>query len=349
MIFPKQEFEKASVKEADLDKGLLADMFDEIEKQKLNIHSMVLLKDGARVFRASAYDLTEDTVENVYSISKSFTSIAIGILIDLKLVNLEDYILFFFSNDIENYLPGYEQIKVKHLLSMTSGQAEDIFEKLTPNDNIFEKFFNVPLTYQPAEKFQYHNASTLILSAIVTKVSGRCVNDFLNEYLYKHIGMEKPIWDQVNDINFGATGLKISTNDMARFGLLLLNDGAWEGKQIVSKEYLKEATKLQINTEDLDVSVDKYGYGYQFWLNSFGDFRCAGLYKQYIVVNKEFNLVFAIKAYEDRETLDLFKNYILEAAKKGWHYVGWSLRDYIRSFKNNSKELIDLEKEKRIY
>ncbi len=349
MIFPKQEFQKASVKEANLDKGLLADMFDEIKKQKINIHSMVLLKDGARVFRASAFDHTEDTIENVYSISKSFTSVAIGILIDLKLVNLEDYVLFFFSKEVDSYLPAYEKLKVKHLLTMSSGQSEDIFNRLTPNDNIYQEFFNAPLRYEIGKKFQYQNASTLMLSAIVTKVTGKCVNDFLDEYLYKHIGIEKPVWDQVKNVNFGATGLRISTNDMARFGLLLLNDGNWDGKQIVSKNYLDEATKFQISTEESDLDIDKVGYGYQFWINSFGNYRCAGMFKQYIVINKEYNLVFACKAYEEREVLDLFDTYILESAKKGWRYVNWSLRDYIRAFKNNSKELIENEREKRIY
>ncbi|MCK5732356.1 MAG: serine hydrolase, partial [Tenericutes bacterium] len=106
MVFPKSEFQKASVKEADLSKGLLADMFDEIEEKKLNIHSMMLLKDGNRVFRAGAYDHDETTIENVYSVAKAFTSVAIGILSDMNLINLDDYVLFFFSKEVTEYLPG---------------------------------------------------------------------------------------------------------------------------------------------------------------------------------------------------------------------------------------------------
>ena len=348
MIFPKSEFNKASVKDADINKGLLADMFDEIDKEKINIHSMILLKDGSRVFRASAHDFTEDTPENVYSVSKSFTSVAIGMLQDMKLVNIEDNVLFYFAKEVDNYLPEYENLKVKHLLTMSSGQERDIFDELTPNDNPFEKFFNTPLKYKPGETFQYHNMSTFMLSAICTMVTGKSVNDFLNEYLYPIIGMEKPEWDQVNNISFGATGLRISANDMARFGLLLLNDGNWDGHQIVSKEYIQEATRKQIDTPDTE-KADQFGYGYQFWINSFGNYRCAGWFRQYIIINKKWNLFFVTKAYEERQTLDLFETYILPAVEKGWNYVNYSLRDYIRKFKINSREVIEEEKEKRIY
>jgi CubicO group peptidase (beta-lactamase class C family) len=348
MVFPKEDFNKASVKDADMNKGLLADMFDRIENEKINIHSMICLKDGSRVFRASAHDFTEDTKENVYSVSKSFTSVAIGILTDMKLINLDDYVLYFFSKDVSDYLPEYEALKIKHLLTMSSGQERDIFMELTPNDDIFEKFFNVPLTSKPGEVFAYHNMCTFMLSAIVTKVTGRSLNDFLNEYLYQYIGMEKPEWNQVNNINFGATGLQISTNDMARFGLLLLNEGNWDGKQIVSKEYLAEATKKQIDTGEDFKPTDSYGYGYQFWINGFGDYRCAGMFEQYIIINKKWNLVFVMTAYEERNLIDLYENHVLKAAEEGYRYAAYSLRDWIRNFKVYSRELVEEEKEKRV-
>ncbi|XMB72346.1 serine hydrolase [Mycoplasmatota bacterium WC30] len=348
MVFPKAEFNKASVKDADMNKELLVDLFNEIETEKLNIHSILLLKEGSRVFRASAHTFTEDTKEEVYSVSKSFTSVAIGILCDLNILHLDDYILYFFSKEISDYLPGYEKIQVKHLLSMSSGQEKDIFSDLTPNDDLYKLFFNQPLVHKPGEVFNYSNFSSFILSAIVTKVTGKSLNDFLNEYLYKHIGMEKPNWNQVKGINFGASGIHVSANDMARFGLLLLNDGNWDGKQIISKKYLDLATQTQIETKNCDEEADKFGYGFQFWINSFGDYRCAGLYRQYIVINKKFNLVFVVKAFEERQLLDLFENYIIPACKKGWNYCDYSLRDYTRRFKQNSIKIIEKEKEMRI-
>jgi len=349
MVFPKMEFNKASVKDANINKGILVDLFNEIEKLKLNIHSMMLLKEGSRVFRASAYSFDEDTKENVYSVSKSFTSIAIGILCDMNLIALDDYVLFYFKEQVNDYLKEYESLQIKHLLTMTVGQKEDIFHQLTPNDNAFELFFNQPLMAKPGVVFMYNNFASFMLSAIVTNVTGKSLNDFLDEYLYQPIGMEKPLWNQVNNINFGASGLQISANDMARFGLLLLNDGNWNGKQIVSKAYLNAATTLQVETKGLsfEFDYDHYGYGYQFWMNSFGDYRAAGMYQQYIIVNKEYNLVFVIKAYEKHNLLRLFEKYVLEACKLGWKYCDYSLRDYTRRFKINSQEIIERENEVR--
>ncbi|MBN2540066.1 MAG: beta-lactamase family protein, partial [Bacilli bacterium] len=160
MVFPKTEFNKASVKDANINKGLLVDLFNQIDEDKLNIHSMLLLKDGSRVFRASAHEYDEDTREEVYSVSKSFTSVAIGILYDLKLLALDDYVLFYFQDDVKEYLPEYESLKIRHLLTMSAGQEKDIFKELTPNDNIFEKFFNQPLIHKPGETFMYSNFCT---------------------------------------------------------------------------------------------------------------------------------------------------------------------------------------------
>ncbi len=350
MVFPKKEFNKASVKDADLNKGLLVDMFNKIDDESINIHSMLLLKEGSRVFRASAYDFDEDTKDNVYSVSKSFTSIAIGILCDLKLLNLEDYILFFFSEEVEEYLPGYEKIQIKHLLTMSIGQEVDVFKDLTPGTDLIGTFFQQKLIHEPGKVFMYNNYGCFLLSAIVTKVTGRSLNDFLNEYLYQPIGMEKPNWQQVKNISFGATGLEISANDMARFGLLLLNDGEWDGKQIVSKEFLAKAGIRQIGTVEpgTEGETEDFGYGYCFWMNGFGDYRASGLFNQHIIINKEHKLVFAVKSYEERDVIELFVNYILKASEVGYEYCDYSLRDYIRRFKNNSKEIIENEKEIRL-
>lgn len=340
MVFPKQEFNKISCKEANINKGLLIDMFEQIDKEKYNIHAMMLLHEGSKVFDAYAYGYDESVRENVYSVSKSFTSIAIGILIDLKLVNLEDYILFYFTEEVKDYLKGYEELKIKHLLTMSIGQSQDVFRNLTPDSEPFSTFFNVELSDKPGTKFMYNNFASFILSSIVTKVTGKSMNDFLNEYLYKHINVDKPNWDSINDYTFGCTGLHISVSDMARFGHLILNDGLWGEKQIVSKEYLEVASQEQIEVAD-----SKLHYGYHFWIGE--DVMAAGMYKQYIIINKKYNLVFAIQAYEERDVLGLFYNFILKAMDKGWHYSDYSVRDYARKFSVNSKPIIEKEKEER--
>lgn len=340
MVFPKSDFNKKSCKEANLNKDILVEMFDRINEEKYNIHSMMLLHEGSKVFDAFAYEFDEFSASDVYSVSKSFTSVAIGILVDMNLVNLDNPVLFYFTEEVKDYLPGYEQLKVKHLLMMAVGQKTDEFMNLTPSSNPFEVFFNVELTSIPGEVFMYNNFASFILSAIVTKVTGKSMNDFLNEYLYKEINIEKPLWDSVNNYSFGCSGLNITIGDMARFGHLVLCDGDWDGKQIVTKEYLDLATSKQIKEPDTPLY-----YGYHFWVSNFT--MAAGLYRQIIIIDKRYNLVFAIQAYEERDILGLYTSYIAKAAEKGWEYSESSLRDYTRRFKYNSKELIEKEKEER--
>ena len=340
MVFPKNEFNKISCKEANINKGLLVDMFNKIEDEAYNIHSMILISNGSKVFDAYAHDFTPETRSNVYSVSKSFLSIAIGILLDMNLIALDNKVLFYFNEEIKDYLTEYEKLTVKQLLTMTVGQEKDQFIDLTPQDNPFEIFFNTPLTSNPGETFLYSNFASFILSVIVTKITGKSLNDFLNTYLYKKINMQKPEWDSINDYSFGCSGLHLNLEDMARFGLLVLNDGLWETEQIVTKTYLDEALEKHMAEPNSPLY-----YGYHFWVYKYA--MAAGLYRQYVIIDKRYNLVFAMQAYEERDVLGLYNNYIVKAAEKGWEYCDYSLRDFIRKFKYNSVALIEKEKQTR--
>jgi len=347
MVFPHKEFEKTSCKDANIDKGYLADMFDYIEKEKLNIHSMLLIKDGAKIFDAYAFDYVPNQREEIYSVSKSFTSIAVGICQDQGLLKVEDKVLPLFKNDITSHETGYEELTIKHLLTMSVGQENDVLSELPENENPYQVFFNAPLTNAPGTKFLYNNGATFILSAIVSKVTKMSLNDFLDKVLYSKLEINKPVWKGRGNVNFGAWGLELSTIDLAKFGLLLLDNGVWRDEVIVSKNFIDDATKAHISTIDNDTERDRYGYGYQFWMNDFGDYRAAGWKSQFIIVNKRFNTVFAIQAWEDRNIANLFSDYILPALEKGWLFDSVSLRDYIRRFHVSSEALILEEKKSK--
>ncbi len=348
MVFPKHEFTKASCKDANINKGVLVDLFNKIDEDKLNIHSMFLLHKGERVFQAYAHEKGPDVREEIFSVSKSFTSVAIGILMDLNLLHLEDYVLFFFRDEVEEFEDIYKELKLKHLLTMTVGQEKDAMFDLTPGSDPIKEFFKQKIIYQPGEVFMYNNYASFMLSIIVTKVTGKSLNDFLDEYLYDKIGIEKPEWETFKEYNMGAYGLRLAAPDLAKFGLLLLNDGKWENEQVVSKAYLDLATTKRVDTSNWNVDYDKFGYGYQFWINSFEDFRMEGAYQQYVIINKKYDIVFVIQAYEERPLINLFEEYILKAFSEGWKYCDYSLRDYTRKFHIASKPLIEEENEKLI-
>ena len=348
MIFPKKDFNKISCKEAYVDKHFLIDMFQKMKEETMNIHQMMLLHQGSLVFDMSL-EGHDEKKENVYSVSKSFTSVAIGIFIARGKLSLDDYLLPLFPDELKKYIPEYESLQLKHLLTMTSGQVSDRFHGLTPQHNPVEIYFNTELKYEMGTHFSYSNFDSFMLSIIVTKITGLTLNAFLEEELYKKIGLENIEWPEFAGYSLGCTGLRLSVQDMSRFGLLLLNDGVWDGEQIVSKSYLDLATSVQVNTDSEKIKLNKHGYGYQFWINGFGDYKAAGLYNQLIIINKAYDLVFSVIAYEERPLTELFRDYILEGFISGWKPTHLSLKDEIKQYKKLSNDLLQEEEKTRKY
>ena len=347
MNFPHKDFEKASCKDANIEKGMLVDLFNKIEDDKLNVHAMILVKEGNKVFDAYAASYGPDIRENVYSISKSFTSVAVGILIDRGLLSVNDLLSKYFPKEIKNAQPAYHAMTVKHLLTMSAGHPYDYMYNIQPDQNPIQIFFDGEIANEPGTKFMYNNLCTFMLSVIVTKITKKTLLDFCDQEIFQPLEIEKPVWRSFGDYTIGATGLELGLIDLAKFGHLLLNNGLWKDQQIVSKAYLDEATSNQISTNHVDNPKDRYGYGYQFWMNDFGDYRCAGLFKQYIVINKEYQTVFVTQAYEERELLNLFTSYVYPGLSNGWIYDSNTLRNYIYRFKENSLEIIKSEKASR--
>lgn len=347
MIYPTRDFEKASCRDAAIDKTELIRLFDTIEDQQINLHSIVLLRDGAKVFDVYADGFGPSTREEVYSIAKSFTAIAIGICQDKGYLQIDQPVISFFRDQVKQHLAATQQITIKHLLTMSVGHSKDYFFELDRSQSLIETFFQLPIDFTPGTHFVYNNFASWMLSAIVSQVTGLSLNDFLDETLYRKIGIVKPQWQSLQGVSLGGYGLSLGALDLARFGHLLLCEGTWKGEVIVSRAFVREATSSQISTSHLDDPKDRYGYGYQFWMNDFQDYRAAGMFKQYIIINKEFNCVFVVQAYENRDVLDLFTTYILSGFIKGWQYTYHSLRDVLYRFSVASKTRIDQEKQIR--
>jgi len=348
-IYPTLDFEKGSCQEAGIEKNSLIDMFAKLVADEYNIHQLLLVKDGRKVFSAYQDGYTPSSRENIYSISKSFTSIAIGIAEDMGLLSTDDFVYPYFAKEVTSHLPGYENLRIRHLLTMQHGQEKDIFKDLQVTDDLFTAFFQVPLSHRPGEMFNYNNFSIFMLSAIISKTTGLKLNDFLDIHLYQPLAIPKPEWPELKGCNMGATALRLDAVSLAKFGHLLLNGGRWKDRQIVSKRYLDIATSKLVSTAHIGYYPDSHGYGYLFWINDFGDYRMTGMYQQQVVINKEFNFVFVIQGYESRDLLDLVRSYILPGFRKGWEYDSRSLRDSIREFQVASARLADAERNNRNY
>ena len=188
---------------------------------------------------------------------------------------------------------------VRDLLTMTCGH--DTEPKAAGGAPSVKQFLAHPVVYKPGTHFQYNTMGTYVLSAIVTKVTGQTVLDFLRPRLFEPLGIEDPVWDGSPEGNsLGGYGLHLRTEDIAKFGQLYLQHGKWHGKQLVPESWVEQATSKQVlneKSDHADIGSDwQQGYGYQFWRCRHNAFRGDGAGGQFCVVLPDQDAVVAITA-----------------------------------------------------
>ena len=273
----------------------------EIEKQKLNVEGVIVFEQGREV---AGHRWAHEQRRNVFSVSKSFASIAVGMAIDEGKLSLGDKVLQFLSRDA---LPlkarsdplqksRWEALTLEHLLTMNMGHPE--FSR----PRSVEEALSYELTRDPGSFFFYDNTCTFLASAMLTKASGLKVRDYLMDKLFRPLGIDNPLWPESDDGHtIGATGLELTTSEMALFGQFLLQRGTWEGKQLVSASWIDGATRTQVSTRPEQKWNDyDLGYGYQFWTCRYGAYRCDGRDGQFIIVIPAPEAVVAINSNEER-------------------------------------------------
>jgi hypothetical protein len=193
---------------------------------------------------------------------------------------------------------------VRNLLTMSAGQEPDpTFNVVTKDSNWVKSFLALPVVNEPGTKFLYNTLATYMLSAIVQKVTGEKIIDYLKPRLFEPLGIEGIDWEvDPHGINTGGWGLRVKTEDMAKFGQLYLQKGMWNGKQILPAAWIEEATTFKIDQapgapQSIKASSDwMQGYCYQFWRCRNNAFRADGAYGQYIIVMPDKDAVIAIQS-----------------------------------------------------
>ena len=255
------------------------------------LHSVMIVRHGHVVAEGWWAPYDANTRHELYSLSKSFTSTAVGLAIAEGKLSLDDPVLKFFPNEApaapSNNL---KLMRVHDLLRMSTGhQTEPL---LQPSVKAFLAF---PVAHKPGTHFMYNTPATYMLSAIVQKVTGQTVLDYLRPRLFEPLGIEDPTWGMSTEgISFGGYGLSVRTEDIARFGQLYLQKGKWQGKQLVPAAWVEAATSRQTSNGSNPQSDWDQGYGYQFWRCRHGAFRGDGAFGQYCIVMPEQDAVIAI-------------------------------------------------------
>lgn len=276
---------------------------DEADRKIDALHSFMLVRHGHVVAECwwSPYDAK--TRHELYSLSKSFTSTAVGLAIAEGKLSIDDPVLKFFPEDApEKPSNNLKAMRVHDLLRMSTGHQTEpkLFSaqgpRLASSQGSWVKTFlahSVP--FKPGTHFLYNTAATYMLSAIVQKVTGQTVLDYLRPRLFEPLGIENPTWGtSPQGITLGGYGLSIRTEDIARFGQLYLQKGEWRGKQLVPADWVKSATARQTSNGSNPKSDWDQGYGYQFWRARHGAYRGDGAFGQFCVVMPEQDAVIAI-------------------------------------------------------
>ncbi|HLJ97527.1 MAG TPA: serine hydrolase, partial [Gemmataceae bacterium] len=284
-----------------------------------SMNSFMLLRHGQVIAEGWWMPYDADSPHALYSLSKSFTSTAVGMAIAEGKITLDDEILKFFPDDVPaEPSRNLRAMRVRDLIRMSTGQQTE--PQRTPAQPWTRSFLAHPVPFKPGTHFLYNTSATYMLSAIVQKATGQTLLDYLRPRLFEPLGIEKPTWEaSPQGISAGGYGLSIRTEDIAKFGELYRQKGYWGGKQLVPASWVTAATSLQTSNGSNPNSDWEQGYGYQFWRCRHGAYRGDGAFGQFCVVLPDQDAVVAITSgvRDMQAVLNLVWDKLLPAMKPG--------------------------------
>lgn len=329
-----------------------------LTKEIPNIHSLLIFKDNKLVLEEYFYNYYEIKPHRVHSVTKSFTSALTGIAVDRKFIpDINEYVWKYFTDwDKSKWVSEKYDIQINHLLSMSAGldwkgltlnESNDDID-MYKTDDCLGYILNKNQKFSLGTKFTYNNGLSLMLGHIIEKASGLSIDSFSREFLFKDLNITNYSWDiDDNGITQMAGGLKLIPKDMLKFGLLYLNEGTWKGKQIISKDWIKNSTLQKI-------SVNDRGYAYHWWTK---DYRINGtLFKTYfalghgeqaIIVVPNSKLVFVMTAGNymqvEHRPFEIMSQYILPSLKIVNNTTQRKLIGFTGEYQINPTESINIE------
>lgn len=259
----------------------------------LGVLGVVVTQDGEE---KAKYLWDEEGRRNIYSASKSFTSCAVGFAVQEGLLSLDEKLVDAFADDLpENVSENLAKATVKDLLTMCLGQGEAHLmagqRPLYTEEDWVKMSLAIPFVYEPGTHFVYNNVGPYLAGILVMRRSG-CQNlvDYLMPRLFRPLGIWRPTWEyDPKGQTFGAGGLFLTLSELHKLGLLYLQNGCWNGKQLLPESWILESTKKQVEND-----LDSYGYGYLFWGGPEGTFRADGKYCQLSIICREKNAVISL-------------------------------------------------------
>lgn len=288
--------------EAGISSGGILQFINALEESQPDaLHSVMIRRHGNIIARGWWEPYAPETPHLLWSLSKSFTSTAIGMAQDEGLLSIDDQVISFFPEDIpEEPSANLKAMRIRDLLRMNTGQASEPDFRTLQSDNWVRVFLEHPVDFKPGTHFDYNSLATYMCSAIIQKVSGKSTLDYLTPRLFEPLGIKKPGWETCpKGISVGGWGLSLRTEDISKFGQLMLQKGMWNGKQFISEAWVEEASGFQTSNGSNPESDWEQGYGYQFWQCRNNAYRGDGAFGQYCIVMPRQDAVVAITSGSD--------------------------------------------------
>ncbi len=288
-------------------------------------HSLMILRHGSVIAAGWWWPYTRGQLQLLYSVSKSFTSTAIGLALDDGLLDLDDPVIAHFPElDHEISDPRSRSMTIRHIAAMASGHLEDTWSEVLAVDpeHPVRGFLRLHPERDPGSIFRYNQSASYTLAAVLQRVTGQTVSRYLRSRVLDPIGAG-PIawWQHPEGHDLGFSGLHATTETVARLGQLYLDNGVWHGRRILSSAWIEEASREQVGTQTDDPAAEtgvdsQLGYGYQFWKSRHG-YRADGAFGQFCLVLPEYDVVIAMtgQSTETQLILNSVWNDLLPAFK----------------------------------
>ncbi|MEZ0483897.1 serine hydrolase domain-containing protein [Fibrella aquatica] len=303
----------------------LVNFVNAIEKANLNVHSVMVVRHGQVVGEGWWAPYAPQLKHTLYSLSKAFTSTAVGLAVDEGRLTVDDKVISFFKDQLPATVSdNLAAMRVKDLLTMSTGHDKEPTPDMRANGNTnwIKVFLAHPVEHKPGTHFVYNSGATYMLSAIVQKLTGQPLITYLQPRLFGPLGIEGADWEvDPNGINVGGWGLRLHTEDIAKFGQLYLQKGVWNSKRILAESWITDATKSHVQSAGGKRKAEEndwlQGYGYQFWRCRHNAYRGDGAMGQYCIVMPDQDAVIAITSEtgDMQAVMDAVWNHILPAFK----------------------------------
>ena len=321
--WPTAGWRVSTPEEQGMDSGRLSAMLGEILEENYAIDSVTIVRNGYMVADVSIHPFSATSQHNIYSCTKSVVSALAGIAIEQGYIEgLQQPVLSFFpQRTIANRDANKEAMTLEHLLTMTTGfRCQDSYlyrwsglDQMRESEDWVQFVLDLPMEGEPGERFEYCNGASVLLSGIIQETTGMSADEYAVEHLFGPLGISDIDWSSnPQGLSVGYSELRMLPQDMAKIGVLYLNEGRWDGEQIVPSEWVRASTRQYISATLED------GYGYQWWVDDSGMYLALGYRGQfiYVIPEKEMVVVFT-SSLEDNDFYvpqTLLNEFIIPAA-----------------------------------